>query len=176
MALPLPLSLNTRKRLQHSVLALGVAAAVLLPGAAHAQSFALPVDLGQGLIFGAAKPRTPYIFGADIVPSIDVDRARFGVVLAPMYRNPKWDFAVGARMSLFAPLSGKKLGVRFAVQGEYLPVQRAGRVSFGVLAEIFGLLRLGLWPAFDFDAMRPELCVSLGADVVSWEHLVSGDH
>lgn len=173
----LPPSLNSRRRLQHSVLAfcVALAAAVLPCAAAHAQSFAFPVDLEQGLVFGAAKPRTPYIFGAHFVPSIDVDRARFGVVLAPMYRNPKWDFAVGARMSLFAPLSGKKFGVRFAVQGEYLPVQRAGRVSVGAMAEIFGLLRLGLWPAFDFEAMRPELCVSIGADIVSWNHVL-GDN
>jgi hypothetical protein len=142
------------------------------PVIARAQSFAMPVDLEQGLVFGADKPRTPYIFGVPMVPSIDVDRARFGIVLAPMYRNPKWDFAVGARMSLFAPLSGKKLGVRFAVQGEYLPVQRAGRVSLGAVAELFGLLRLGLWPAFDFDAKRPELCLSIGADIVSWARVM----
>lgn len=146
-----------------------------LPGTALAQSFALPVDVEQGLVFGAAKPRTPYLFGAHIAPSIDIERARFGLVLAPMYRNPKWDFAVGARMSLFAPLSGKKFGVRFELQGEYLPVQRAGRVSFGAVGELFGLLRVGLWPAFDFDVMRPELCVSVGADIMSWAHVLSDD-
>jgi len=82
---------------------------------------------------------------------------------------------VGARMSLFAPLTGKKFGVRFELQGEYLPVQRAGRVSFGAVGELFGLLRLGVWPAFDFDVMRPELCVSIGADVMSWAHVLSDD-
>lgn len=138
------------------------------PSSARAQRFALPVDLQQGLVFGAADPRTPYLFGVRVVPSIDVGRARFGLLLGPMYRNPLWDFALGASMSLFVPTSGKETGLRFAVQGEYLPGTRAARVSFGALAELLGMLRIGLWPGFDFDAMRAELCISVGADVMSW--------
>jgi hypothetical protein len=61
------------------------------------------------------------------------------------------------------------------LQGEYLPVQRAGRVSFGAVAELFGLLRFGVWPAFDFDVMRPELSVGFGADIMSWAHVLGDD-
>lgn len=146
---------------------------LLLPQLARAQSFALPVDIEQGLVFGAAEPRTPYVWGVRVVPSLDIERARFGVVLGPMYRNPRWDFALGANMALFVPTSGKETGLRFVVQGEYLPNTQAGRISFGAVAELVGLLRIGVWPAFDFNAMRPELCVSLGADVMSWAHVLS---
>ncbi|HET8935934.1 MAG TPA: hypothetical protein VFN67_20945 [Polyangiales bacterium] len=142
---------------------------------AHAQSFALPVDVEQGLVFGAAKPRTPYLFGLRVAPSFDIERARFGVVLGPMYRNTEWDLAIGARMSLSVPVSGKQIGVRFAVQGEYLPVQKAGRVSFGVIGDLLGLLRIGLWPAFDFEAMHAELCLSIGGDIMRWAKVVSDD-
>lgn len=142
---------------------------------AQAQRFALPVDVEQGLVFGAAKPRTPYLFGVRAVPSIDIERARFGLVLGPMYRNTDWDFAIGARMSLFVPVSGKQIGLRFAVQGEYLPVQRAGRVSLGVVGDLLGLLRIGLWPAFDFDAMHAELCVGIGGDIMRWAKALSDD-
>lgn len=141
----------------------------------HAQSFALPVDAEQGLVFGAAKPRTPYLFGVRVAPSFDIERARFGLVLGPMYRNTEWDFAVGARMSLLVPVSGKQVGLRFAVQGEYLPVQRAGRVSFGVIGDLLGLLRIGLWPAFDFEAMHAELCLGIGGDIMRWAKVLSDD-
>jgi hypothetical protein len=140
----------------------------LLPHVARAQSFALPVDFEQGLVIGAAEPRTPYLFGVRVVPSLDIDRVRFGLVLGPMYRNPVWDFALGANMALFVPTSGKRTGLRFVVQGEYLPRTQAGRISIGALADLLGMLRIGLWPGFDFDAMRPELCISIGGDVMSW--------
>jgi hypothetical protein len=145
------------------------------PSGVHAQRFALPVDVEQGLVFGAAEPRTPYLVGLRIAPSIDVERARFGLVVGPMYRNPDWDFAVGARMSLFVPLSGRQIGVRFAVQGEYLAQQRAGRVSVGVVGDLLGFLRIGLWPAFDFQAMRAELCVGIGGDIMRWAKVLSDD-
>lgn len=138
------------------------------PSLVRAQRFALPVDLEQGLVIGAAEPRTPYLFGLRIVPSLDVERARFGVVLGPMYRNPSWDFTAGANMALFVPTSGKETGFRFTLQGEYLLHQQAGRISFGIAAELLGLLRIGLWPAYDFAARRPELCLTVGADVMSW--------
>jgi hypothetical protein len=145
------------------------------PLIAQAQSFALPVDVEQGLVIGAAEPRTPYVFGLRVVPSLDIERARFGLVLGPMYRNPAWDFAIGANMALFVPTSGRETGVRFVLQGEYLPRQQAGRLSFGILAELLGLLRIGVWPGFDFDAMRPELCVSVGADVMSWAKVLADE-
>jgi hypothetical protein len=141
----------------------------------QAQSFALPVDIEQGLVIGAAKPRTPYLFGVRVVPSLDIERARFGLVLGPMYRNPEWDFALGANMALFVPTSGKDTGLRFVVQGEYLPRTQVGRISIGAVAELLGMLRIGLWPGFDFDVMRPELCISLGADVMSWAKALSDD-
>jgi|GEM_PF-5543617 len=142
---------------------------------AHAQRFALPVDIEQGLVIGAAEPRTPYLFGVRVVPSIDVDRLRFGIVLGPMYRNPLWDFSLGANVAFFLPTSGKATGLRFVVQGEYLPRTQAGRLSIGAVAELLGMLRIGLWPAFDFDVMRPELCISIGADVMSWAKALSNE-
>jgi hypothetical protein len=141
----------------------------------QAQRFALPLDVEQGLVFGEAAPRTPYLFGVRLAPSLDVERARFGLTLAPLYRNPKWDFALGANMSLFVPLAGRDIGVRFAVQGEYLPVERAARASVGVVFELLGLLRVGLWPAFDFAATRAELCLGVGGDIVRWAEALSDD-
>ena len=150
-------------------------ALVCAPSLAHAQRFALPVDVEQGLVFGAAQPRTPYLLGVRVVPSLDIERARFGLVLGPMYRNPAWDFALGANMAFFVPTSGRESGVRFVLQGEYLPRTQAGRISFGVLAELLGLLRIGVWPGYDFDAMRPELCLSVGADVMSWAKVLADE-
>lgn len=150
---------------------LWITAAFLAPAyavPAHAQHFALPVDIEQGLVIGAAKPRTPYVFGLRVVPSLDVERVRFGLVLGPMYRNPEWDFALGANVAFFVPTSGKRTGLRFVAQGEYLPRTQTGRLSIGAVAELLGMLRIGLWPAFDFEVMRPELCISIGADVMSW--------
>jgi hypothetical protein len=152
-----------------------IAAALLAsPSSAQAQRFAMPVDIEQGLVFGMAEPRTPYLFGVRIAPSLDIGRARFGLVLGPMYRNPVWDFALGAHAAFFVPTSGKETGLRFVVQGQYLPRTQAGRISIGAVAELFGMLRIGLWPGFDFDVMRPELCISIGADVMSWVKVFSG--
>jgi hypothetical protein len=150
-----------------------VALTVFGPAAAHAQRFALPVDVEQGLVFGAAEPHTPYLFALRVVPSLDFERVRFGLVFGPAYRNPAWDFALGANISLLVPVSGKQVGVRFVVQAEYLPNQHAARVSLGTVLDLLGLLRVGLWPAFDFEARRAELCVSIGGDFISWAKLVS---
>jgi hypothetical protein len=153
---------------------LAVVLACAVPCSAYAQRFALPVDIEQGLVFGAADPRTPYLFAVRMVPSLDVERARFGLVLAPVYRNPAWDVAVGVNAAWFVATSGKESGLRLVVQGEYLLHQQIARVSVGAVAELLGLLRIGLWPAFDLDARRAELCLSIGADVMSWARLLSG--
>jgi hypothetical protein len=159
---------------QAATCSLLVALACSAPLSAHAQRFALPVDVEQGLVFGAADPRTPYVFALRVVPSVDVARARFGLVLGPSYRNPAWDFALGANVALFVSTTGKETGFRFVVQGEYLLHQQMARVSLGALVELLGLLRIGLWPAFDLDALHAELCISVGADVMSWARLLSG--
>lgn len=141
----------------------------------RAQQLAVPIDLQQGLVFRADRPRTPYLFGARVAPSIDVERVRFGLTLSPLYRNPAWDFGIGASMAWFVPLAARDAGVRFVVQGDYLVRTGAARTSIGVVGELFGLLRIGLWPAFDFDAMRPELCLGLGSDMMSWARVLQDD-
>jgi len=140
----------------------------------RAQSFALTLDVEQGLQFGMDRPRTPYLFGARFAPALELDRARVGLVVGPAYRNPDWDFAVGGQLSLFFPFSVRDLGVRLAAQGEYLPVHRSARLSMGFLAEAFGLLRLGVWPGYDFELQRAELTVSIGVDLMSWNRLLAG--
>lgn len=140
----------------------------------RAQAFAFTLDVAQGLQFGMDKPRTPYLFDATLAPALELERARIGLVFGPTYRNPDWDFAVGGQLSLFFPFSVRDLGVRLAAQGDYLPIHKSARVSMGVLAEAFGLLRVGLWPGYDFELQRAELTLSIGVDLMSWNRLLAG--
>ena len=36
------------------------------------------------------------------------------------------------------------------------------------------LLRIGLWPAYDFELQRAELTLSIGVDLMSWNRLIAG--
>jgi hypothetical protein len=141
-----------------------------------AQSFALPIDLSQGLVFGADQPRTPYLFDATLAPSLDLGLVRVGAVLGPTYRNPKWDLGLGGRLSIFAPLAARELGLRFVAQAEYLPREHGTRISAAIVAEAFGLIRVGLWPAYDLESKRAELTLSFGTDIMSWIGLLSQDN
>lgn len=142
-----------------------------------AQRFALPVDVGQGLVFGDG-PRTPYLFGVSLEPGFDLGRWRFGALVSPSYRNPRWDLGLGARASLFVPLAAREVGVRFAAEGQYLPGERSGHLALGVIGEAFGLLRVGLWPGYDTKKQRAELMLTIGVDVIRWGRLLAGvrDH
>jgi len=139
----------------------------------RAQSFAFTLDVAQGLQFGMDKPRTPYLFGAQLAPALELERARLSLVFGPSYRNPDWDFPFGGQLSLFVPFAVKDLGLRLAAQGEYLPLNKSARASFGIVAEAFGLIRIGLWPAYDFQLKRAELTLSIGVDLVSWNRLIA---
>jgi hypothetical protein len=140
-----------------------------------AQELALPIDVEQGLVFHAAEPRTPYVFAVRVEPALDWGRMRVGAILGPAYRNPSWDFALGGRLSWFALTLSHDLGLRVALQAEYLPVQGSLRASAGLLGELLGLMRIGVWPAYDFEAQRMELGVSIGLDVLSWRRVLKDD-
>jgi hypothetical protein len=141
----------------------------------EAQSFALPLDVHQGLLLGAAHPRTPYLFEARLSPGIDLGPVRFSAVLASTYLNPRWDVALGGEVSLFAVIALRRFGVRLAMEGEYLPWEKNGRVSMGLLGDAFGLLRIGLWPGVDLKTRRVTLTTSVGLDVMSWIDLATRD-
>ena len=175
MSHPGPAALPRLCRMFRALLLLAaVSGAYLHALPCRAQSLAFTLDVEQGLQFGMDKPRTPYLFGARFVPALELERARLGLVFGPAYRNPKWDFAVGGQLSLFFPFSVRDLGVRLAAQGEYLPVAKSARMSMGILAEAFGLLRIGLWPGYDFELQRAELTLSIGVDLMSWNRLIAG--
>ena len=107
-----------------------------------AQRFVLPIDAQHGLEFGSDKPRTPYLFAAEIAPGIAFDRLQLHALIAPSYLNPAWDLGVGARVGWFVPFMLRDLGVGLAAQAEYLPFHPDARLSLGVVLEALGLLRL----------------------------------
>ena len=137
---------------------------------ARAQQLALPVDVAQGLELTGESP-TPYLFSVSVAPSLELGPLRLGVVLAPSYRNPAWDLGLGGRLSVFVPLAAREVGLRIGAQGEYLPWAHDARLSGLIMLEAFGLLRLGLWPAYVVGTQRGELMFSVGVDVVSWAQL-----
>lgn len=141
----------------------------------EAQSFALPIDVHQGLALGAARPRTPYVFEARLSPGIDFGPVRVAAVVAPSYLNPRWDVALGGEVSLFGVLALRRFGLRLALEGSYFPVADTGRVSMGLIGEAFGLLRIGIWPGLALDSRRVVLTTSLGFDVMSWIDLARRD-
>lgn len=139
----------------------------------EAQSFALPLDVHQGLLVGASRPRTPYLFEARLSPGIDLGPVRFSAVLAPTYVNPRWDLAVGAEASLFGVVALRRFGVRLALEGVYLPWLGNARVSMGLMGDAFGLVRIGVWPGVDLETRRVMLTTSIGVDVISWIDLMT---
>ncbi|MEY4577895.1 MAG: hypothetical protein RL701_2598 [Pseudomonadota bacterium] len=162
------------------IAAFGLASA----GASHCRAesseprWSLPVDISQGLVFGSANEtsRTPYLFSVGIAPTLQTGALRLGVLLAPSYRNPNWDIALGGRIGMFVPLGARQFGVSFAAQGEYLPWHQSARFSLGGVIEAFGLLRIGVWPGYDLDTRRAELALSIGIDVLSWTRLLGSGH
>lgn len=138
-----------------------------------AQSFAATLDVAQGFVARAA-PRTPYLFSVGVSPALDVGPIRVAVLLAPSYRNPRWDLALGGGVSVFIPIAVRQLGVRIATEAAYLPWQDSVRLSAGVIGEALGLIRLGVWPAYDLESERFEFMVSVGIDMVSWARFIAG--
>ena len=147
---------------------LSIAWAVISAQPCEAQSFALPIDVHQGLLVGAARPRTPYLFEARLSPGIDFGPVRVAAVVGASYLNPRWDVALGGEASLFAVVALRRFGVRLAMEGTYFPVARTGRLSMGLIGEAFGLLRIGIWPGLALDSRRFVLTTSIGFDLMSW--------
>jgi hypothetical protein len=150
-----------------------VLVSLVCASSARAQSFALPIDVQQGLVIGAARPRTPYTFAIGASPAVDFGPLRAAAVIAPSYLNPRWDLALGGELSLFAPVGSKGVGLRLAVGGSYAFWQQRVRIGTGLIGEVFGLLRVGVWPGYDFDERRPVLTTSIGFDVGSWLRLLN---
>ena len=114
----------------------------------EAQSFALPLDVHQGLLLGASRPRTPYLFEARLSPGIDLGPVRFAAVVAPTYVNPRWDLALGGQVSLFAVVALRRFGVRLALEGEYLPGLKRPGHRWGSWAKRLGSCASACGPAW----------------------------
>lgn len=142
--------------------------------AAEAQTFALPVDVRQGFVFGSDRPRTPYLFDAVVSPGIDFESFQINALVAPSYLNPKWDCGVGGSASLFFSQWLRDIGFRVSVQGTYLISQASARVALGLGIEALTLLRLNAWPGYDFHEERLTLTTSIGVDLVGLVHVISG--
>lgn len=141
---------------------------------AAAQQFALPLDIRQGLVFGSDRPRTPYQFDAVLAPGVDFESLQLNALLAPTYLNPEWDFGVGAGASVFFSKWLRDIGIRLSAQGTYLVSEASVRVALGVGFEVLTLLRLNVWPGYDFEAERVFLTSSIGVDLVSLVRVMSG--
>jgi hypothetical protein len=167
---------HVRERALCSLASLGIIALLTVAASpACALGFALPVDVQQGLEFGAAHPRTPYLFEVQVAPGIDVGPFRVSAEVAPSYVNPKWDLGLGAQLSLLAQLGPKGVGLRLAIGAEYLPRSEEVRVGAGLIGEVFGLLRIGVWPGYAIDAKHALLTASVGFDVMRWIRLARGE-
>jgi hypothetical protein len=153
---------------------IGAALVLLLPARSVAQEFHLPVDVGQGLVIHSGAPRTPYVFQASLAPSLDLGNFRISAALSPIYLDPKWDFGVGGQVSVLVPLFLHDLGVRLATEGLYLPRTHAGLFSFGVFADVFGLLRLGIMPGFETGEQRVSLRTVIGVDLANVVRVAGG--
>lgn len=152
-----------------------VALLTVVASPACALGFALPIDVQQGLEFGAAHPRTPYLFEVQVAPGLDVGPFRVSALVAPSYVNPKWDLGLGGQLSLLAQLGPKGVGLRLAIGAEYLPGTEEVRVVAGLVGEVFGLLRIGVWPGYAIDAKHAILSASIGFDVMRWIRLARGE-
>jgi len=140
----------------------------------RAQSIALPLDLHQGLALGADTPRTPYLFETSLAPGVDFGRMQIAALVAASYLNPRWDMALGGQLSWLLPIKLSDLGFRCLAQALYLPWHDAARASLGIVAEAFGLLRIGIWPAYDFGSQRLQLTTSIGIDLLCWARMLGG--
>lgn len=139
-----------------------------------AQRFVLPLDLRQGLVFGADQPRTPYQFDATLSPGLEVDSVQLNLAIAPAYTNPEWDLGLGGSMSVLVPKLLSDIGLRISAQALYLCWESALRLSLGLGIEALGLVRIGVWPGYDFGMERAFLGVGVGLDIVSVVRVLSG--
>jgi hypothetical protein len=167
---------HVRERALCSLAGFGIIALLMVAASpVRALGFALPIDVQQGLELGAAHPRTPYLFEVQVAPGLDVGPFRVSALVAPSYVNPKWDLGLGGQLSLLAQIGPKGVGLRLAIGGEYLPRTEELRVGAGLVGEVFGLLRIGVWPGYAIDAKHALLTASVGFDVARWIRLVRGE-
>jgi hypothetical protein len=150
-----------------------VALLTLAASRACALGFALPIDVQQGLEFGAAHPRTPYLFEVQIAPGLEIGPFRASALVAPSYVNPRWDLGLGGQLSILAQLGPKGVGLRLAIGAEYLPRSEEVRIAAGLVGEVFGLLRIGVWPEYALDAKHAILTASVGFDIARWVRLLN---
>lgn len=125
--------------------------------------FRIPMDLGQGPLFGQ-NGFTSYQFSFNVHPAWQRGRFRVGLSASINYFNPDWGVAGGLRASYLAvPLLIEDIGLRIE-----LDIQRAldGRnlPSAGAVLDAAGLLRLGLWAGYDSKLDGAFLRLTLGID------------
>ena len=159
------------------VLVVGATMVATTTGSLHAQDgpvrFLLPLDVGQGAVFGRGEP-TPYTLSARLTPMISFGpeaRYRFGATGALTYANPDWEIAGGGRLEVQVLAVGvQEIGVFIGAEalrgtGDRTPITLTALVDLAIV-------RAGLWLGRDVSQDHTVLEASAGADLVLLYYLL----
>lgn len=168
----------------HTRLAVVASLLVGLPALADPSNFALPLDLGQGLLFPTASASTAYRFQPGIAPSLGLGPVRLGIPLAvsftdPQFRagtGPHWRSGIGGRASLrlHSFLGFSDLAVWAKAEALVWIPDRQESIGIGLEAEVLSV-RIGVAvnKLYGSDE-RFGLLTSIGVELHSLYRLLSG--
>jgi hypothetical protein len=139
-----------------------------MPGKCLADSFALPLDALQGFSFQSDSQHvTPYLFSAKLTPEYRFSDFGAGLILAPRYSDPNWDAGLGLRFTWLFLSFLPDTGLRVVADGTHWVDTPNSTLEIGLVGDLSGLPRLGLWYGFDTQTNNSSIMASIGLDIVS---------
>ncbi len=150
-----------------------------LAGAGNVEEgrFSLNLDVAQGFA-GKTQFITPYRSWLKLTPEFKLgSNWRWGPFAGFRYDNPDWDFGLGLRADYLFWKFATDTGFRLAADAAYWdhfknafnnPIQACNTTAEGGLVfDLSGLGRLGLWCGYDFDLRASTVMISSGVDLAS---------
>jgi len=131
--------------------------------------FVLPLELAQGPRFDGADDGFAWLGSASLLPGIAFGDAELSALAAGAFLGDSGEALFGARVSyVFLPIAEHTISIRLGLQGAYGVVAAAPDGAVGLLGDLAGILRLGLWAGRDFGTEHFYVLVSVGTDFMTW--------
>jgi hypothetical protein len=129
----------------------------------------LPVELTLGDAWRHWRSGPAATAELSLLPGFSYGRWELNGVARGLYRNPSFDFAIGARTGVrVGELLDGLFPVYLAADGTFLTVHSGFRGAGGAQLGVGTLARLGLWAGWDTSTDRALFSFSLLTDISKW--------
>jgi predicted acylesterase/phospholipase RssA len=115
----------------------------------------------------AFNQNAPYRFSGKLTPEWKTGDWGFGVLGDVRYTNPGWDLGPGLTADWLFLKVLTNTGLKLSADGVYWPAANNFTVEGGLVADISGIVRVGVLGGHDFLNNEPTLMISAGCDLLT---------